>query len=115
MLATVTTQGPWWMKIHPNVTAFDIILVAVIGFGFWRGRRNGMTKEVIPLSQCLVMIVACTLGYGVLGKFLVHSGVIRSVFGTFFRESTAASVAAYVVIALVVYLVFAPLKTRFRE
>ncbi len=115
MLATIPTQGSWWMKFHPNVTAFDIILAAVIAFGFWRGRRNGMTKEIIPLSQSLVMIIACTLGYGILGQFLAHSGVIHSVFGTFIKENTAAAVTAYLLIALVVYMAFSPLKVRFRE
>jgi hypothetical protein len=32
---------------------FDVALVLVLAFGFWRGRKRGMTKELLPTLQWL--------------------------------------------------------------
>jgi hypothetical protein len=115
MIATVPQNSAWWANIHPGVAAFDVIAVALLGFGYWRGRRNGMSKELLPLLQWLVLVSACTLGYSLLAGMLVQWGVIRNVFGNNFKESTAAAVSAYLIIAFFVFLVFAQLKASLRE
>jgi len=115
MIAAVTHNSAWWANIHPGVAVFDVIAIALLMIGFWRGRRNGMTKEFLPLMQWLVLVAACTFGYALLGQILVQYGVIRSVFGTQFKESTAAFVSGYLIIAFIVFLVFAQLKSKFRE
>jgi hypothetical protein len=46
---------------------------------------------------------------------LIHTGAIHQVFGSMFRETTAAVVASYLIIAFVVLLIFAQLKNTFRE
>lgn len=114
MIAAVT-HSPWWANLHPGFGGFDVIVVALIGFGFWRGRRNGMTKEFLPLFKWLTIVAACTLGYAWLGGRLIQGGVIRSVFGTSFKESTAAFLASYLLIAFFFFMVFAQLKTSLRE
>jgi glucan phosphoethanolaminetransferase (alkaline phosphatase superfamily) len=115
MIAAATQKTAWLSGLHLGFTAFDAILVVFIAVGFWRGRRNGMTKEWLPFLQWLVLVAACTLGYNPLSGVLVHAGVIHQVFGTTFKESTTAAVAAYLIIACVVFLVFAQLKNTFRE
>jgi uncharacterized membrane protein required for colicin V production len=115
MIAAVTQNTAFLSGVHLGFSAFDIILVAFIAFGFWRGRRNGMTKEWLPLLQWVVLVAACTFGYNPLSAILIHDGVIHQVFGTAFKESTAAAVTAYLIIAFVVFLVFAKLKSSFRE
>ena len=35
---------------------FDMVVVVVLGFGLFRGRRNGMSKELIPLLEWLVLV-----------------------------------------------------------
>ena len=115
MIAAVAHNTAWWSNIHPGFAAFDVIAVALLGFGFWRGRRNGMTKEFLPFFKWVSIVIACTAGYSWLGTVLIQQGVIRSVFGNTFRESTAAFVASYLIIAFVVFLVFAQLKNTFRE
>lgn len=94
---------------------FDIALVLVLAFGFWRGRKNGMSKELLPLGQWLVIVFAGGLGYEPLGNLLIQQRVIKGVFGTSFNEKTAGFITAYLLIALVVWLVFAFIRKHLKE
>src|ERR1035438_6850503 len=49
---------------------FDMAVLVVLGFGLFRGRRNGMSKELLPLLQWLVMVTVCGLGYAMLAGML---------------------------------------------
>jgi hypothetical protein len=51
---------------------FDVALVAVLGFGLFRGRRNGMTKEVLPMFHWLATVLVCGLAYEMAGQ-LIHN------------------------------------------
>lgn len=113
--AAVQKTTSWWTASGLGFNCFDLILVGVLAFGFWRGRKNGMTKEVLPVIKWLVLVTACTLGYNWLGGMFVQWGVVKSVFGTMFRERTAASVAAYLAIAMVVFAIFSFIRSRVRE
>jgi Colicin V production protein len=93
---------------------FDVALILVLGFGFWRGRRNGMTKEFLPSTQWLVVVIAGGLGNEPLGNVLLQQGIIRTVFGKTFNEKTAAYLSAYLICALAVFLVFTFLKRFFK-
>lgn len=85
---------------------FDVILVAVLLFGFWRGRKHGMTKEFVPLFRWLFIVIAGGFGYMPLGKLLIQAGVIRTLFGRSVSETTAAYITSYLLIAGLVWLVF---------
>jgi uncharacterized membrane protein required for colicin V production len=115
MIAAAIQKTSWWTASSLGFNFFDIVLVAVLGFGFWRGRRNGMSKEAVPTAKWVVLVVACTLGYASVGGLLIHYGIIRNVFGKLFREQTAAYVAAYLAIALVVFIIFSYIKKAFKE
>lgn len=86
--------------------AFDVALVLVLGFGFWRGRKHGMTKEFVPLFRWLFIVIAAGFGYQPLGNVLIHSGVIKTVFGKTFAENTAAYITSYLAITGAVVIVF---------
>lgn len=94
---------------------FDIALVLILAFGFWRGRKNGMSKELLPLGQWLVIVFAAGLGYEPFGNLLIQQRVIKSVFGTSFNEKTAGYITAYLLIALVVWIVFAFVRKHLKE
>ena len=94
---------------------FDVALLFVIVFGFWRGRRNGMTKEVVPVTQWLAMVIAGAAGYGSLGKLLINAGLIKSVFGKSVTEETAAFVTSYLIIVIVVFTVFSIVKHKLKH
>jgi uncharacterized membrane protein required for colicin V production len=89
---------------------FDVALVLVVLFGFWRGRRNGMTKEVLPVLQWLAMVIAGALGYQPLGRLLIDQGWIKSVFGKSVTEETAAFITSYLLIVIAVFIVFSFVK-----
>jgi uncharacterized membrane protein required for colicin V production len=95
---------------------FDVALVLVILFGFWRGRKNGMTKEFLPTTEWVVMVIAAAFAYQPLGDLLIQQGVIKNVFGKSFNEKTAAYVSSYALIIVLVFIFFsffkAPLKKK---
>jgi len=94
---------------------FDVALVLVILFGVWRGRKNGMTKEFLPVTEWVTMVIAATFGYEPLGDLLRQQGVIRSVFGNSFNEKTAAYVSSYVLIIALVFVIFTFFKTPLKK
>jgi len=112
MIAAVT-QPAGSSKLLFNM--FDVALVLVLAFGFWRGRKNGMTKELLPFAQWLLIVFAAGLGYELLGDMLIQWGVIKSVFGKSFNEKTAAYISAYLIIAGCVWLIFAFIRKHLKE
>jgi uncharacterized membrane protein required for colicin V production len=79
---------------------FDLVVIIVLGFGVYRGRRNGMSKELLPLLQWVVMLPVCGFGYPMLNGLL--SQFIKNVFWS--------NLLAYLFLALLVFLTFAMLK-----
>lgn len=93
---------------------FDVALILVVLFGFWRGRKHGMTKECLPVSQWLAMVIAAAFSYKPLGELLLRLNVIQSVFGKAFDQRTAAYVTAYLLVAIFVFIVFTFIKRAFK-
>lgn len=89
---------------------FDVALVLILAFGIWRGRKNGMSKEFLPASTWLTIVIAGGLGNDPLGTFFIQSNLIKPLFGRHFNERTAADISAYLIIAVVVWLIFYVLK-----
>src|SRR5882672_4735628 len=101
-VAQVTT--PWWNKLSFNW--FDVALILVLAFGFWRGRKRGMSREALPTTMWLVAVVGAGFGYELLGQMLVQTGYVKKIFGTSVNERTAAFVISYLFIALVAFIVY---------
>ncbi len=93
---------------------FDLALVLVIIFGFWRGRKHGMTKECLPFLQWVVMIGIGALGYQPLGDFLQQHGYIQAVLGRSMDSKTTAYVASYLTITLLLLGLFSMIKWKLR-
>jgi len=110
-VAQVTT--PWWNKLSFNW--FDVALILVLAFGFWRGRKRGMSREALPTTMWLVAVVGAGFGYELLGQMLVQTGYVKKIFGTSVNERTAAFVISYLFIALVAFIVYCLLKKVFKE
>jgi len=112
MLAAAIQQAtPWYHKLAFNW--FDIAIVAVLGFGFWRGRKRGMTKELIPTAKWVSILLAAGLCHPFLADWLEHAGVVRKVFGTHFNERTAALMSAYLLILSVIFIIFTIIGRKF--
>ncbi|MEJ0091496.1 MAG: CvpA family protein [Limisphaerales bacterium] len=80
---------------------FDFLFIALLLFGLYRGRKNGMTKEFIPAFRWVAIIIAAGLGYEMMGD----------VFHNFFGVTRATSyVLGYLAVAFVVFLLFVPVQ-----
>jgi uncharacterized membrane protein required for colicin V production len=94
---------------------FDLALVGILIFGYWRGRKRGMSREALPTTMWLILVVAAGLGYQILGQCLIQAGVIKKLFDASVSENTAAFLISYLAIAFVVFIVFAFIGKGFRE
>ena len=80
---------------------FDFTLVAIFIFGLIRGRKNGMTKELLPLLKWLAVAVVCGLTYKPLGDLLMpYAGL----------DALESYLIAYIVVLAVVFFVFSIIK-----
>jgi uncharacterized membrane protein required for colicin V production len=83
---------------------FDVVLVALIAFGLFRGRKNGMTKEVLPTLQWMVTVLVCGLGCELAGQGLVNF---------LGWGKLGAYLAGYLVLWFVVFFIFVLVKNFF--
>lgn len=121
MLATVIQKStPWWQNF--TLSWFDMMLLAVLIFGVWRGRRRGMTKEFFPTLQWLAILLGAGFGYPYLAGLLKDQGVARqeqsffkSLLEVKWSEETAACLTAYLIIALVFLIIFVTIKRQFHQ
>ena len=92
---------------------FDLALVGMLVLGFWRGRKNGMTKEIIPAFRWLLIVIVAGFGYQLLGNMLIHSGFIRHIAIRNVDQNTEAYLVSYLGLAGAVALVFVYLNKFF--
>ena len=86
------------------VNWFDGLVVVILGLGLWRGRKNGMSKEVMSLFQWLTLILASGMGYDLFAPTYANT------IGT--GKATSA-VLGYCTLALATWLVFYILRGIF--
>src|SRR5215471_1856383 len=95
MIAAATNPAPgtsWFNWLH----LFDVLLVLILAFGFWRGRKHGMSREFLRVTMWLSIVIAAG-------------------FGKTFGERTAAYISAYLLIAGTVALVFLVIRSKFNK
>ena len=109
--AAIQKTTPWWA--HFAFNWFDMAVVLVLAFGFWRGRKRGMTKELLPTAQWLTILLGAGLGHIFVADWLTQQGIVKYCFGNNFKERTAALMSGYAIIALAAYIVFTVLKRKF--
>ena len=80
---------------------FDAVVVLVLALGLFRGRKNGMSKEVLPLFQWLAVIFVCGLFYSVVAEYLVKYASL---------DKMSAFILSYAILALLVFTIFSFLK-----
>jgi uncharacterized membrane protein required for colicin V production len=83
------------------VNWFDFTLLGVLGFGLFRGRKNGMTKEVLPTIEWICIVVAGAFTYPLLAPLL------NSTCGL--SQAWSASLG-YIAVAMVIMIVFSFIK-----
>ncbi len=112
MLAAATqTTRAWYQSLTFNW--FDVALVLVLAFGFWRGRKRGMTKELLPTLQWLAILLGAGFGHIFLADWFQQQGLVKQVFGNQFNERTAALLSGYLLILFVLVIVFTMLRRKY--
>jgi uncharacterized membrane protein required for colicin V production len=86
--------------------SFDLVVVAVLGFGLFRGRRNGLSKDLLPLLQWLTIVPVCAFGYQTVGGFLMKLAHLDQFWSLLY---------AYAALALGVLTVFTGIKHMYAE
>jgi uncharacterized membrane protein required for colicin V production len=85
---------------------FDAVFLVALGFGVFRGRRNGLSRELLPMLQWIVLPITCGMGYPSVAQLCI----------TYLKWSrTISDIAGYVALAVVILVCFAFLKNRFTE
>jgi uncharacterized membrane protein required for colicin V production len=85
---------------------FDAALLVLLGFGIFRGRVNGMTKELGPMFQWLAVVIVGGLGYPFLAQ-IYHDQCHMS--------KLWSALLGYLSIATVFFLIFTPIKKVLRK
>jgi uncharacterized membrane protein required for colicin V production len=99
---------PWWQNLA--FSWFDIALVALLIFGYWRGRKRGMSREFLPVLYWIAVAVGGAAGYSILGDQLLTGSLVKSVYGKNFTARAEVFFWSYVLIMVVIYLIFAILS-----
>jgi uncharacterized membrane protein required for colicin V production len=85
-----------------SVSWIDLVVVALLGFGLWRGRKRGMSEELLDIIKWAVILVVAGLLYEPSGRFLSE---ITSVFSLL-----SCYVAMYIALAFLVILLIAMVR-----
>lgn len=85
---------------------FDGVVLVVLIFGMFRGRRNGMSKELLPFLQWIILVPLCGFVYPMAGQFFVN---------VFRWTKPQGNLAGYLTLAVIVLLIFGVLKKLFME
>jgi uncharacterized membrane protein required for colicin V production len=80
---------------------FDIAIVLLLGLGVQRGRKHGMSEELMLLLKWLAIVVVGGLCYGVVGDVISDNSVFTRLSG---------NLIAYTVIALFITVAFLVIK-----
>lgn len=83
------------------VNWFDFVLVIVLLMGITRGRKRGMSEELLSVLKWVTIVLVCAFAYQQFGRFLADATVFSLL---------ASYLMAYVGLALIVTLVFVGIK-----
>jgi uncharacterized membrane protein required for colicin V production len=83
------------------VNWFDFVLVIVLIAGIQRGRKRGMSEELLSVLKWVTIVVVCALAYQQFGKFLADATVFSLL---------ASYLMAYLALALIVAVLFVAIK-----
>ena len=84
---------------------FDVTVLLVLVMGLVRGRKNGMSKEVLRTFQWLALVLVCGFFYETAAQLLINTTA---------WSKLNSYLAGYLILACLVWLVFAVLKKALR-
>lgn len=90
-----------------GVSWVDFVVVFVLGFGIWRGRKRGMSEELVDIVKWTITVIAAALLYAPLSIFLQQS--------VGFLNPLTGSVAAYLSVVLIIAVAFFYIRKHTEE
>jgi uncharacterized membrane protein required for colicin V production len=85
---------------------FDLVFVAILFAALFRGRHNGMSKELIPFLQWLAILFVCGFVDPVLGPIFSDQLKINKMWGF---------IAAYAALFIVIWVPFSIVKHKYAK
>ena len=110
MIFAVVNSVPWYKNLSFNW--FDVTLGAVLVVGYFRGRKNGMSREIVPMFMWLTVVLGAGFGHQFLGQWLVSSGLAGKIFGSLAKY---VNISCYLLISMVFFTVFSMIAKHYRE
>ena len=89
-----------------KLTWFDLLVLGLIAFGIFRGRKRGMSEELLDVFQWLCIVVVCALLYSPLGKFMTRYAGFPLLI---------SNIIAYATVAIIIKVGFASVKRAVGE
>lgn len=83
------------------VNWFDFLVPIILALGILRGRKNGLSQELLPMAQWLAIVFAAAIGYKPIGQFMTQSTVFSLLF---------CYVFCFIAIGIVVKILFSLVK-----
>jgi uncharacterized membrane protein required for colicin V production len=80
-----------------NVNWVDFVIVALLLVGVWRGRKRGMSEELLDIIKWAIVVVAAGFLYEPAGRFLASTSVFSPL---------SCYIAVYCAIALFIVVIF---------
>jgi hypothetical protein len=108
-----SSTTPWWQNLSLNW--FDVAFLLILAIGYWRGRKHGMSREALPTSMWLLLVIGGGFACPLLGDLLQKTGYVGKVFGAGYNQRTMAMVVCYLVIGMVVFAINRTLQNVFKE
>lgn len=76
----------------------DFVIVILLGVGLWRGKKRGMSEELLDIFKWAVLVVVAAVAYEPGGRMLAQTAVFSLL---------SCYIFSYFTIALLVFAVFA--------
>jgi len=80
---------------------FDGVVVLVLVFGIFRGRKNGMSKEILPLSEWFAVIFISGLFYSFVADWFARVAGLSALL---------SNIVGYLLVTCIIFLFFSLIK-----
>ncbi len=83
------------------VNWFDGLLLVLLIFGVFRGRKNGMSREFLPLLKWVTLVLVCGFFYPMAAELIANTAGLGK---------AASYVCGYLLLAFVIFIIFTIFK-----
>lgn len=84
-----------------NISPFDLFFLVVVALGIWRGKKRGISEELLDVLMWLAIVIGGALGYPFVGGALVTYTKVPIMWG---------NILGYCIVAAVVFFIFNSIK-----